>query len=619
MPSAADDRHWLGARAVLLPVEQAEAMRRSRHLRMRDGVPIAIDAYVPRTGAPVATILRQTRYARSLLPRSPLGPRVLRLLDHTGRMRRAFLAAGFAWIDVDVRGSGASGGTQAFSWNPDEVKDGAEVVDWIVRQPWSSGQVGSLGVSYDGTCAEMLLVNRHPAVRAIAPLFSLFDVYTDIAFPGGIHLAWFTEHWGRFNALLDRNATADAFALVVWMMARARVPWLPEARTVPLVASLLARVQAGVRPVDGAALADAMAGHAANYQVHEGALQITHRDDRGVIATHPDATVDAFSPHAFAADTAASGAAIYSYSGWRDGAYMGAAIKRHHALATPGSRLTIGPWTHGGRASIAPFAAPRAAAFDHAAELVSFFAHHLQGRPDPGDGRPVHYFTMGENRWKSAATWPPPGTATRTLFLAERALTPTAPTASAHDRHRVDPRTGSGPRSRWRCMIAPVPSDYPDRAARDAHLLHYDSPPLPIATEVTGQPRVILHVAWLDATDAQLFAYLEDVAPDGRVAHVTEGMLRALHRAPARTFLRADAAPLIPGAVTELACDLLPVSHLFAAGHRIRLALAFADADSFAPTTAATLDLHRSAPHPTRLDHPRVTPRGHGGGIHPPG
>jgi hypothetical protein len=57
--------------------------------------------------------------------------------------------------------------------------------------------------------AEMLPVNRHPAVKAVAPRFSLFDTYLDIAFPGGIHDAWFTENWRRLNEALDRNAPAE--------------------------------------------------------------------------------------------------------------------------------------------------------------------------------------------------------------------------------------------------------------------------------------------------------------------------------------------------------------------------------------------------------------------------
>jgi len=595
------DHHWADLRAARVPHADAEALRRCHHVVMRDGVPIAIDVYVPRAPAPVATILRQTRYFRSIAPRPPFGRRVVRAIDHNASMRRAFLAAGFAWVDVDVRGSGASGGTQRFSWNPDEVRDGAEIVDWIVRQPWSSGKVGSLGISYDGTSAEMLLVNRHPAVRAIAPLFALFDAYTDIAFPGGAHLAWFTSRWQRFNALLDRNAPHEAFAQVAMMLAEAQ--WGAAAariapRAVPALSWLLGRILDGVRPVDGADLAALVAAHAGNAPVHDHALRVTHRDDRQSFGGL-EGTIDSFSPHAFAADTRASGAAIYSYSGWRDGAYAQAAIARHRALA--GHRLTLGPWTHGGRLCIEPFAPTAAVGFDHAAELIAFFAQHLRGEPDRGDRKPVHYFTMGEGRWKAADAWPPPPRETRTLFLADGRLDGAAPAGEGRDRYRVDPSTGTGPRSRWRGMIAPIAADYPDRARRDARLLVYDSAPLSAPTEVTGHPAVSLQVAWLDATDGVVFAYLEDVAPDGRVAHVTEGVLRALHRSPARTFCRADAALVEPGAIVELAFELLPVSYRFDAGHRVRLALAGADADAFAPVAASTLEVHRSRAHASRL------------------
>ena len=97
-------------------------------------------------------------------------------------------------------------------------------------------------------------------------------------------------------------------------------------------------------------------------------------------------------------------------------------------------------------------------------------------------------------------------------------------------------------------------------------------------------------------------AYLEDVAPDGRVTYLTEGELRLMHRrvadtpagyvrpGPNRSFLRKDAAPYTPGVVEPLTFPLLPTSVVFRAGHRIRLALGCADADSF-PRLPATGDL----------------------------
>src|SRR5215210_5744792 len=176
----------------------------SQYLTMRDGTRIAVDLYLPkalRDGERLPTILQQTRYYRSYVIRWPFSL-------FAGGIRpsvKRFVESGYAYVCVDVRGSGASFGTRAQEWSPDEIRDGAEIVEWIIRQAWSNGKVGATGVSYDGTAAEFLLVNKHPAVKAVAPLFSLFDAYTDIAFPGGVHLSWFTENWGRLNALLDRN------------------------------------------------------------------------------------------------------------------------------------------------------------------------------------------------------------------------------------------------------------------------------------------------------------------------------------------------------------------------------------------------------------------------------
>ena len=138
---------------------------------------------------------------RAMQLRQPLrtltGGQSLHHIQSTARCRKRFVTSGYAWVDVDVRGTGASYGSRFSEWSPDEIRDGAEVVDWIVSQPWSDGKVGALGSSYGGAAAEFLLVNRHPAVRAIAPRFALFDAYPDIAFPGGIHATWFTETWGR--------------------------------------------------------------------------------------------------------------------------------------------------------------------------------------------------------------------------------------------------------------------------------------------------------------------------------------------------------------------------------------------------------------------------------------
>lgn len=572
---------------------------------MPDGTLLAADVLLPsdlRPGERVPAILRQTRYWRATQLRWPWCRWISPILP----VAREFVRRGYAWIDVDVRGSGASGGWQPHPWGPDEVADGARVVDWIVAQPWSNGRVGAMGVSYDGTSAEMLLANQHPAVKAVAPRFALFDAYLDVAFPGGVHLHWFTENWERTNAALDRG---DAGAVL--------------GRWVDLFV-------VGVCATDDdprrERLAEHLREHARNADVHRAALEITCRDDAapgqgGLRAAD-------FSPHAHAERTRAAGAAVFSYSGWLDGAYAHAAIKRFLCLAGPNDRLLLGPWNHGGEQNIDPRRARRRTRFDHAGELLRFFDAHLRdGGSAREHGPRVAYYTQVEGRWKTADHWPPPARALRLYLARDRVLAPQAPAGDGEDRHRVDLAAGTGARSRWRSLMGERgPIEYPDRCARDARLLVYDGAPLDAALEVTGHPLVVLYLA-VDATDADVFAYLEDVAPDGSVTYVTEGQLRALHRAlvpperapyptsaPARSFERADARPLVPGEVAELRFDLLPTSYLFERGHRVRLALAGADADHFRirDPKPAEWRVQRSARFASYLELPVVPRTPHG-------
>lgn len=619
--------------------------RSSRYLTMRDGARIAIDVHLPSVGpgTVVPSILHQTRYFRSVAFR-PLFDKlgVADFLDVNAAARKRFVAAGYAWIDVDARGSGASTGFRPCPWWVDEVQDGAEVASWIVAQPWSNGRIGATGVSYGGTAAEMLLRNRHPAVVAAMPRFSLFDVYPDVAFPGGIHLEWFTRQWARFNASLDRNRFDLAFGRVGRINLAALADKLEEdgyasvaaaarrvgRRAVPRAFSmLLRRASMGVSPVaddpSGAVLAEALREHQWSFDVHRGALALTYRDDTGIHPLAPEATIDAFSPHAHLDDIRASGAKVLGYSGWLDGAYQHAAIKRHLALPRSQSQLVLGPWDHGGRQGISPAAQHAGPGIDHEAEMLAFFDPIVRHAEQEQSSPPVRYFTMVEERWKSAQTWPPPGIERVAFFAGPRGeLSPSAFEKSGRLEYRVDPETGTGARSRWRSLVGvAIPLGYGDRARFDERALCFTTAPLPSAVEVTGHPVVHLHVQ-CDAPDATFFAYLEDVAPSGRVTYVTEGQLRAIHRrlsdetpanatgVPNRSFRRRDGAPLAPGEPAEIVFDLLPTSYLFRRGHAIRWALTGADRDHFARLSGppAKWIVLCGAEHATRLSLP-VAPR----------
>lgn len=115
---------------------------------------------------------------------------------------------------------------------------------------------------------------------------------------------------------------------------------------------------------------------------------------------------------------------------------------------------------HGGGAYYSPSVGARPSSFPHTRELLRFFDFHLKGARDGiSDEAVVHYYTMGEERWKTAPVWPVPGTVTRHWYLlGENALGQQAPRdATGADAYRVDTTARTGTRSRWNTQVGGGP------------------------------------------------------------------------------------------------------------------------------------------------------------------
>jgi hypothetical protein len=287
------------------------------------------------------------------------------------------------------------------------------------------------------------------------------------------------------------------------------------------------------------------------------------------------------------------------WAGWLDGGGGKDALTRYKNFSNP-QIVVIGPLSHGGGFNVDPFApkhTPPEPTLDEQLKIeADFFDQTL--RPD--DPKPIEssirYYTMGEGRWHTTTTWPPQGPSKekRLYFAAHNALTSEAPlSGNANDSYTVDFTASTGKQSIWATGYGGGDVVYPDRANEDKKLLVYDSPPLESDVEITGSPVLNLDMA-STTTDGAVHAYLEDVSPKGRVTYIDEGMLRLIDRkevdprilpyiplGPAHSFLRKDAAPMIPGEPAKLSFALYPTSVLLRKGHRIRIALAGADADVF--------------------------------------
>src|ERR1044072_425093 len=505
---------------------------------MRDGVKIAVQLVLPKdlpTDQKIPTIMSMTRYWRA---------------QQDGQPNLFFPSHGDAMVVVDAPRSGASYGVWKAPFSPDEVTDYSEVATWIAAQPWSNGKIGAIGNSYTGNTALWLASTMNPAVKAIIPRHYEFDLYDETPYPGGLLTDWTIKTWNEGNRQLDTN---------------------PGVRLVD-------------EDVDQKLYQEATKRRGENMDVYAAALKTTFRDDREF-----GFSLDELSVHSYAAQIEKSIVAINNWGGWFDAATPEAIIKTFLTLKNY-QRAVIGPWNHGGAQNASPYQTPASQRVMLFYEFLRMFDHYLKGIDTGLDmEKRLFYFTVGEERWKVTDVWPVAGTQLTAWYFNEKnSLTTKAPT-SGEERYTINFDATTGAKNRWHTQVGGEVA-YPDRAEEDQKLLTYTTEPLAADVEITGHPIVSLFIASTHA-DGAFFVYLEDVDENGKVTYLTEGELRAVHRrvsneagklpVPHHTFLKKDAMPLVPGQVAELKFGLQPISVLVKKGHRLRVAIAGHDKDTF--------------------------------------
>jgi predicted acyl esterase len=563
---------------------------RSLYVPMRDGIRIALDVVLPEglpEGARVPTILTMTRYWRSWEGDGP------------NDLQQFFSSQGYAVIWGDSRGTGASFGVWPHHRARDETLDFSEVMDWIVAQPWSDGTVGGWGNSYTANTNDWYAERNHTSFKAGISRFPDYDPYTDLYFPGGVPNAYMGSNWGGQVKQMDLNTL------------RSRGGGPPV----------------GVKPVDedadGSLLAAAVEARRHVPSVYESMQGLVFKDE--AMPLWDGVSMDWWGIHSHAEDVQRSGSAIYSWASWTDAGTAQGVLHRFMTLSNP-QRAVIAAWSHGARQDTDPFHAvdhpldpPTEAQF---LEDLCFYQAYLGRKGDSGgeggsggaeasdsvgapgrekeamrpDGptKELVYKTMGEDGWKRTGQWPLPETEMTAWYLREDGgLSPQPPGTTGTDEYRVDFSHTTGTRNRWATNNGAGDVVYPDRGEADTRLLTYTSAPLKEDLEVTGHPVLTLHLSSTHE-DGAVFAYLEDVTPDGRVLYIGEGQLRLLHRTvseeeppfvtagPYHSYKEADAEPMTPGEVAEVTFALHPTSILFRRGHRIRIAIGGADAETFA-------------------------------------
>jgi len=575
----------------------------STYITVRDGVKIAATICLPKGLSPdekIPTLLTQTRYWRAMELRIPFRWLFDSMITNAPNPE-IVTSRGYALIYTDVRGTGASFGTRIIPFSEEEVKDGSDIVDWIITQPWSDGNVVSKGISYTGTTAELFSRNNHRAIKAVMPGHGFWDPYTDVAFPGGCYDHAFMQMWSFLGKNLDLNSPKVFSQIMpeVWLFVK------------------------GVKPVssdtDLKLLQDAISQHESNHYVYEHTVKRDFRDDK-----LPDGTIfDDVSIFARKEKIESSKVPILAWCSWYDSGYGDAIINRFMNLSNPTIAI-LGDWTHGAGLPANQFYPKRTVVTpkprDRINAWINFFDKCIYD--DGIQGKIIYYYTLAEEKWKRSRVWPPKGHYYQKWYFSENySLTREEPTTDVGaDNYKINFRTTTGRNNRWWALLG-LPITYCDRNKIDEKLLCYTSQPFGSDTEITGQIILCLYMASTHE-DGAIFAYFEDVDESGNVTYITDGEFRLIHRkilsteppyktlTPYHSYKKVDSSPLIPGEITEVKFGLHATSVLIKKGHRIKIAIAGADKDTFIryPTEGRpTITISRCKEFPSYIKLPIIT------------
>jgi predicted acyl esterase len=594
------------------------------YLTTRDGTQLSVSVVLPGPAdkGPYPAVVEYSGYD----PSSPT----------TGQPQYKLLAPalGMAWVGVNIRGTGCSGGAYNFFENL-QALDGYDAIETVAAQPWSTGRVGMVGISFAGISQLFVARTQPPHLNAITPLSVIDDTWRGTLYPGGIYNDGFAKSWANERLEQNKWPNDNAPGWVKTRIAGGDTTCADNMKLRGQNVDLLQQIEAhpffsGVDP-------------AFRYDLPNGG--------------------DSLAPQAFVKDITAP---VFIAGAWQDeqtGGHWANLLSRF----SPNTKLravgqngvhteSLDPTVLTELVEFLDFyvaqkvptipATVRALApaiwaqitgvsgltlppdrfdptMDFDAALAQFEADPKIGinwevgnAPGAIAGAPVR---TTQTRYSA---WPIPEVRPTSWFLQPggglSARRPFGRTARRPDRYLSDPsarpRTSYGGSSGGIWNANP-PYDW--KPVVDGKSVAYLSGPLPRTVAMAGTGSVDL---WVGSTtpDADLQVTLSEVRADGTERYVQNGWLRLSHRAldrqrstdlaPFHTDLETDARAMPRGRFVPARVAIFPFAHSFRAGSKIRLTIQAPGGDrplwTFATPTApatGTVKIAHDRGHPSRV------------------
>lgn len=479
---------------------------------MPDGARLAARLWLPEDAEvkPVPAILEYIPYRKRDFTRA------------RDAIAQPYLAGqGYACVRVDLRGSGESDGVLKDEYLQRELDDGVEVIRWIARQPWCSGKVGMMGISWGGFNGLQIAAMQPEPLGAVMTLSSTDDRYADdVHHMGGCllgdNLSWASVMFAYNSCPPDPELVGD----------RWREMWMER--------------------LNGS-------GHW---------LDAWLRHQRR----------DAYWRHgSICEDFSAIKCPVYAVSGWADG-YSNAVFRLMANLRVPRKGL-IGPWSHK-----YPHIGLPGPAIGFLQEVVRWFDHWLKevdtGIMDEPMLRvwmqdsvpPTTSYVVRPGRWVAEPSWPSDNIDERRYPLAPNRIELSGEGTEEAELSIQSPLTVGLFAGKW-CSYAAGPDLAHDQRQDDGGALVFDSEPLDEVVEIMGSTVVELEVA-ADKPVAMVAVRFSDVAMDDKATRVTYGMLNLTHRDSSQ-----HPEALEPGKFYRVRVRLNGIAHVFPKGHRFRISV----------------------------------------------
>jgi uncharacterized protein len=430
-----------------------------------------------------------------------------------------FAERGYASLRIDIRGSGASDGVLQDEYSEQEREDVCSALAWVAAQPWSTGSVGMIGLSWGGFAALQAAARRPPELKAIVVVCASADRYgADVKYRGGSVLGCELLPWSSTMLAMSVRPPDPMVVGEGW-----REAWLE-------------------RLEQATPFAEAWLAH-------------QRRDDywRSGSPCEDYAQIDC---------------PVYAVGGWAD-PYRQAVLDLLERLDCPRKGL-IGPWSHQ-----YPEEGTPGPAIDFRRECVRWWDQWLKGEdtgimdeaslrvwmqeglPPRRDHRPRR------GRWVEEESWPSPRVAVSFYSCGDGTLGQRKELRKALA-IRGSQTVGSAAGTWCPWGVAELPGD---QRREDDLSLCFTSEPLEERLEILGSPVVALELA-SDCPLALVAVRLCDVSPAGASTLVARGLLNLCHRASSE-----DPRPLDPGRRETVRIPLDAAAYAFRPGHRLRVAV----------------------------------------------